>query len=342
MQSAIPDDQPQWDPMPRPAYPSLIKLHTFRILIAGLTMGLTTGLAGQSIAADDEKDHMDDRWIPSIAVTTGFTSQRFEGGVVSRIIVFGADSGVPVRPDTFGQQYLNAIHAGGQFELQTPALPIPHVRPRFFFGGEVHHVSSQIRKLALEREPRTELTEPNVTIPYGESAILGVGSQTTVDADNLQFGAHIGISFPVQIGDLQISIKPSARYLKQKLYFTGIVSGAERDQFAPPTDPTNHILTQGSDSLDVHAVGPGLEIEIDAGGVRSLGASIFVSGGAYRVLTEKNINFSSLGFGDNAPPFTAYRGTWTADIDPWIYRASVGLRIKWTGAGRGWLFGLDR
>ena len=325
--------------MSRPAYPASIKLNAARVLLLMIFVGHLPGVAFAGQA--DEKGEWDDRWIPSIAFTVGFTSQRFEGTAESNNVIIGIPTATETRPDAAGQQYLNAIHAGGVFELQTPPLPIAHLRPRIFFGGEIHNVSSQSRKIAREGNPQPVPEDPPGVNPFNEEAILGVGSQTTVDADNIQIGAHIGLSFPVQFGDWQVAIKPSARYLKQEVFITGIVSDGERNQFDPRSIPTNFILMRGSESLDIHAVGPALEIEIEAGGVRSLAASLFISGGAYRVLTDTSVDFSNLGFGSNPPPFTRYLGRWTAELDPWIYRASVGMRIKWTGAGRGWLLGLD-
>lgn len=303
-------------------------------------------LGGSATAADDARSEWeDDRWVPSLAVSMGFTSQQIEGSVQSKRTVIGFDI-FDVRDADYNQKYLNAIHAGGLFELQTPAVPIPYVHPRIFFGGEVYNVSSQRRSIAREGDPQPILGEPEGNGPFTALELLGRGSETTVDLDNIQFGAHIGVSFPVQVGDWRISIKPSARYLRQELQFRGIVSegrrGANDMDSVSRSIPTNRILLLGSEDTILHAVGPGLEIEIEAGGVRSLAASVFISGGAYRVLSDDEVNFSMTGRDSNGTGFTTYTGIWSADIDPWVYRASLGMRIKWTGAGRGWLLGLDR
>ena len=326
--------------MSRTAYRISIMLYAICFLLIIVVLG------GSATAADDKRSEwQDDRWVPSVAVALGFTSQRIEGSVESKRTVIGFDI-FDVRPSDFGEKHLNALHVGGQFEIQSPALPIPYVHPRFFFGGEVYNVSSQQRSIAREGDPQQELGLPDGNGPFTELELLGRGSETTVDMDNVQFGAHVGISFPVQIGDWRISIKPSARYLKQELQFRGIISqgrrGANETVSVPRSIPTNVVLLLGNEDTDLHAVGPGLEIEFEAGGVRSLTATVFISGGAYRVLSDDEITFTTTGRDSDGTAFTTYTGTWSADIDPWLYRATVGMRIKWTGAGRGWLFGLDR
>ena len=298
-------------------------------------------IAPVAIAADGGASGTnDDRWIPSLAMTLGFTSQRAEGSVDST-----RQSFIPpfptfeLRPSDTGEKYLNSPHVGGAFELQSPALPIPVVRPRFFFGGEIQHLSSQRRSIAREAQPEAALIEPEGTGDFRDVELLGLGSATEIDLENIQYGARIGISFPVQVGDWQISIKPSARYLNQELLFRGIVSEGIRIGDQPVGIPTNVILLQGSEKLDVHALGPGLEIEIETGGMRSLAASVFISGGAYRVLSDTEVSFTDTTFDSAGTPNT-YRGFWTSEVDDWIYRANVGMRIKWTGSRAGWLFGL--
>jgi hypothetical protein len=303
-------------------------------------------LGGSAIAADDARSEWnDDRWVPSVALSLGFTSQKFNGSVSSKRTVIGFDI-FDVRPSDQNQKYLNAIHVGGQFEMQSPAISIPYLHPRVIFGGEVYNVSSQSRSIAREGDPQQELGEPDGNNPFSALELLGRGSETTVDMENVQFGAHVGLSFPVQLGDWRVSIKPSARYLHQKLQFRGIVSEGSRgpsdEDSVPRSIPTNVVLLQGKEDSDLHAVGPGLEIEIAAGGVRNLAASVFISGGAYRVLSDQKIRFTDTGRDSDGTPFTTYTGMWEADIDDWLYRANIGFRIKWIGTGSGWLFGMDR
>jgi len=177
---------------------------------------------------------------------------------------------------------------------------------------------------------------------FVDLAVLGQGSTTESDADTAQYGAGIGLAFPVQIGEWRVSIKPSAQYLNQKFHFTGLISDANRPDKLTGHPPTRIVLITGKDTLEVHAVGPSLEIEVEAVQVSSFAASVFVSGGAYNVLSDRDVRFQSITNATGDPDDTGrFRGTWTAEIDPWIYRGTVGMRIKWLGVSPGWFGGMS-
>lgn len=330
--------------MLRIVYRTSIALNALNALCVWVAVALVAAVtAAMPASANDPSnalvDH--DRWIPSIGFAMGFTTQQQEGSA-STEIQQGFFGWAPYadRPPTEGDTGLNLLHVGGTFELQTPRLAPAEWSPRLFIGGEVLNVSSSRRSLAREGDPKTELIEPSGGGSFVDLAILGQGSTTESDAENVQYGAGIGFAFPAQIGEWRISIKPSAQYLHQEFHFTGLISDANRVDKLIGFPPTRVVLLTGDDSLDVHAVGPGLEIEIEAAQVRSIAASVFISGGAYNVLSDRNVRFQSVTTATGDPNDTRrFRGTWTAEIDPWIYRASVGMRIKWLGINPGWLGG---
>jgi hypothetical protein len=314
--------------MPRTVYRISIVLHALWLLAAGPVA-----------AADPPSSTRDDfdRWIPSVAVSMGFSTQLVKGSVDSsqQVAAFGQIFDVPIGERQFNdnQKNLNDMLIGGIVELQTPQLFRRKWSPRLFIGGEISHVSSQKRQIARDGDPSNLDNEPLGTT-FPDEAILGQGQATTADSDNVLYGASIGVLFPFEVRDWRISIKPQARYIHKKIDFAGVVLDAEREGF-PGDDPTLKVELFGDDSIDVDAVGPGLEIEIDAARVGSLAASIFISGGAYKVLSDRKTAFSTSGR-DNLDTGN-YRGDWAAKIDPWIYRASAGFRVKWLGFSSGWL-----
>jgi hypothetical protein len=293
---------------------------------------LASGPAGAADPSSDARDDFD-RWIPSLALSIGFTTQEHEG-TVNSFRVFPDFGGIPGREFAEGKNNLTNTQVGGSVELQTPQLLSYRWSPRIFIGGEILHVSAQQRPIAREGNPGT-LGDDGGDDDFPGDAILGQGSSTKSDADTVFYGASMGVSIPVQIGDWRILIKPSARYLNQELYFQGDVLDAERSGILGNRPPTQTIEIRGNDSLDVHAVGPGLEIEIDAARVGSIAASVFISGGAYNVLSDRKVAFSNR-VRDNLDTAT-YQGNWTAEIEPWIYRANLGFRVKWLGFSSGWL-----
>jgi len=315
-----------------------ILLNALCVLVAAATPASANDPANALI------DH--DRWIPSIGFAIGFTTQQQDGTVFTEHEVqcgFFCLEWVPYedRPFNEGDTAINLLHVGGTYELQTPRLLPMKWSPRLFIGGEVLNVSAAKKSLTREGDPKTSLIEPR---GEGESfvdlAILGQGSTLLSDSETVQYGAIIGLAFPIQIGEWRVSIKPSARYLNQEFTFTGLISDANRVDKLVGFPPTRVVLLTGSDSIDVHAVGPGLEIEVEAAQVEDFGISVFISGSAYNVLSDRHVRFQSITNATGDPKATRrFRGTWTAEINPWIYRARVGMRFKWLGASPGWLGG---
>lgn len=318
--------------MSRTVYRISIVLHAFWLLAANP--------AGAADPASGDRD-MFDRWTPSLAINIGFTTQEVRGSVESTefIPAFGSIFPVDLRPSDKSQQHFTTADVGGSIELQTPqllSLEILSFRlaPSLFIGGEILNVSAQSRPIAREGNPSELGDDPGDEV-FPEDAILGQGSMTESDMRNVMYGARIGISIPIQIGDWRVSIKPAARYLNQKYKFNGIALDANRGGLLGDLPPTSTVEMYGDDSLDVHAVGPGLEIEVDAVQIGSFAGSVFVSGGAYNVLSERKTKFfanarNSVDTRDNT-------AEWKAEIEPWIYRASAGFRIKWMGISSGWL-----
>jgi len=314
--------------MSRTVYRTSIVLHALWFLATS-----PAGAADPPSGASDDFD----RWIPSLGIVLGFTTQKHKGTVnaAQEVAAFGTIFDFPLgdRVPAKGQKNFTSLLVGGTAELQTPQLLPFKWSPRIFIGGEIVNVSAQTRTFAREGNP-SKLQEPDQAI-FPSNAILGQGSSTRSDADTVLYGASVGVSFPIQIGDWRVSIKPSARYLNQEFDFYGVVLNAERQGILDNLPPTQTVEIRARKSLDVHAVGPGLEIEIDAARVKSIAASVFISGGAYRVLSDRDTAFSKL-VEDNLQTGD-YRGDFTAKIDPWIYRASAGFRVKWLGFSSGWL-----
>ncbi len=308
--------------MPRRVYSISIVIHAFCVMAASASWA-----DGPSAGPSD-----DERWIPSWALVLGFTSQEQHGAIESNDfpLGFGFPFARELRPDVDSDNFLTLIHIGGSLALETPRLG--RFGPRLFVEGEVLNVSSQRRRLAGEGKPGP-IVEPVVPgNQFSDLGISGQGSEITSDARNVQYGASLGLSYPFRIGDLRFSIRPSARYLNQKFYFTGFLVDAFRP-FGP--GPTRVVSFRGSKSLDVHAVGPGLELELEVARMRSISGSFFVSGGAYRVLSDRDVTFRTRGR-DNLNVFDT-EVVWSAEIEPWIYRGSLGFRFRWLGIPPGWL-----
>ena len=279
-----------------------------------------------------------DRWVPSLSLTLGFSFHAMEGEVSSQDLTNGGDLRQTVDNDKVSRSPV----AGGRLGLLSPSLPIP-LKPRLFFEGEIAAVSNQKRRVAREGTPTGIVQpEPNIlgNFNFEESQIIGTGSVTQADIRNRQYGAAAGLFIPFEIGDWHLALKPGARYLRRTMEFDGRVIAARRFDRRDPAEDTQQIFLSGDDDLDINAIGPSLELEIDvARWWDNVGASLFVGGGAYRILGDRDVSFSDTKsvFNSSTGLFDTFRATFSSEVDPWIFHGSVGLRVRWQGFAPGWL-----
>jgi hypothetical protein len=158
--------------------------------------------------------------------------------------------------------------------------------------------------------------------------------------ETLTFGGNLGVAFPVRVRERRVQIKPSAAWISYAIKTSGTVVDAECE---PPTRCTDtggqtgllrETQLMGSDTQRFHAIGPGLEVEMETGRVGPLGTSVFVAGRAYRTLGDRKIEVETVQtYGDDGLPLAnqAVAARWESEAKPWMYRAGVGLRIQWLG-----------
>ena len=122
--------------------------------IIGAVVALWAFFPTASLAADggaleeSTQQEGEDRWVPSLAITSGVTVQKQLGGAGS----FIEDGFVPIRGLVIGDDIAVSPFVGGTLELMTPALPIP-TRPRLFVSGEILPSFASDRDLACEGDP---------------------------------------------------------------------------------------------------------------------------------------------------------------------------------------------
>ena len=133
----------------------------------------------------------EDRWVPSLAITSGITLQEQKGTADSVLIeeVSSPDPLlVPLQGFVNDKDDAVSPFVGGALEVMTPALPIP-TRPRLFLSGEILPTFASERNLAGEGDPDCvrgpEIGAPCATdevagersFGFGEVAANGVGNK---------------------------------------------------------------------------------------------------------------------------------------------------------------------
>jgi hypothetical protein len=306
--------------------------------LAGMAVAEPSGTADSQVWGSGEAQSRDESelWVPSLAITSGILVEDAEASVVSTL---RANEDPPFF-DGSGADTLIGPLVSGSLELMAPAWGDHWGRPRLFAHAGAGGNFAFERDVAKEGAPGTlELPDEGLLVPpVGEPGVVsGQGSTTSVQPRHLLLSAGGGIAFSFDAWGRRFRIKPSAEYLREEVEVTGVVSGATIDdpgKLPPnPRDPTfNFFNGSGSERQVFHGIGPGLEAEVDVARNGSLIVSVLVSGGAYRILGDRTVEFSAplvqTGSGSTivSPPQTA---TWKYKKDPWSYRAHVGIRLRW-------------
>ncbi len=311
-----------------------------------------------SLAADGEgpvRQEAEDRWVPSLAITAGATIQNQDGFVDSVVFESGSPTPVPLQGVVDGNDLVVSPFVGASLEVMAPAIPIP-TRPRPFLSGEILPTFGSDREVALDKDPAC-IRGPRTTDPcasdipedapldhtFAEVSANGQGTSTSTLVDTLAFGANLGVAFPFQFGKRQLRIKPSVGWITYKVEAEGLVVDAacnpasactEVDPVSGPNIPgflRETILTGGT-SQWFNGIGGGLDIEMDTVRYGPLGFSLLRGARPYRVLGDRTIAFgASESFADQLGMDVA-TAAWEVEVDPWLYRAHVGIRFQWLGS----------
>jgi hypothetical protein len=303
----------------------------------------------------------EDRWVPSLAITSGVTVQK-QNGTADSCLFPGNTSpdscntrGDPPDPAlrgfVDGDDLAVSPFVGGALELMTPALPIPG-RPRLFVSGEILPTFALDRDLAVEGDPGcVRGSKPDAgcaknegEATFKESDANGVGSRTSAQVDTLVYGASLGVAFPVRAGKRQLRIKPSVGWINYKLEAEALVVDAAcspEDQCTIVDNRLRERILTASGSQRFNGIGGGVDIEMDTGRFGPIGSSLFLGVRGYRILGDRSFSFgtvkdfpqtrtddgSEIVFG----PETDI-GRFEVKVDPWMFRGHLGIRFHWLGS----------
>jgi hypothetical protein len=256
-------------------------------------------------------------WVPSLAITSGILVEEDEDAEAAVVST--------VRPPASGKTTLIGPLVSGSLELMAPAWSDHWGRPRLFAHAGAGGNFAFERDVAKEGSPGTlKEPPPGLLVPPVDNpnVVSGQGSTTSVQPRKLLVSAGGGIAFSFDAWGRRFRIKPSAEYLREEVEVTGVVSAAT---IADRDIPSFNLFTLSESERQVfHGVGPGLELEADVARSGSLVWSVLMSGGAYRILGDRTVQFSAT---DDQTGIE--RATWTYKKDPWSYRAHVGIRLRW-------------
>jgi len=316
-----------------------MRRNTLFPLVASIALALLP--AGRLRAQVNDFDV--DGWTPGVALWGGMLFSEIDSSLAtSDVLGPGVDVGTPsqpIQPSESGRDLQPVPFVGTSLELMSPPLDEGmRARPRFFVHADFSLNFAQEDDIA-----RTDDAGPQISIPQSliegnvtriaADVLLGQGTRASVEIEPLSYGAGVGAAFEVQLFDQIIRIKPSIEYFSYEVQASGIVSRAVAtvSNLREPDDISDfrHILFESRRSKRFHGLGPGIEIETDAARVGSLVTSVFLSARAYSMFGNLEIRDNVFNTSDPDPLAQQENARFETEIDRWLYRGSVGVRLRW-------------
>lgn len=186
--------------------------------------------------------------------------------------------------------------------LSTPRLGSQPWAPRVFVSGELITFFGQERDVAKEGSPSAlALSEGSFNAgSVGADSLFGVGSKTSSEVDTFGFGARVGLAFPFEFRERRLWFKPSFGWMRYTVDVQGtLIAGIKDDPFPQGAGGNTgfgpgirgiSLGEKGSESFD--GIGPGIELELEAGRFGPIGVSLFASAEAYRTLGNRDVKLS--------------------------------------------------
>ena len=248
-------------------------------------------------------------------------------------------------------------YVGASIEVMTPGLKWGGNAVRLFMHGDVLPGFPFDRSIAKVGAPGPfdypkndppPLGDGRPWLTYTEDQVLGRGGVMRAELDSVVFGAGMGVVFGFKSGGRRWSIKPSIEWTHFEVSFSGQFDEVRLEyETLDPNLPGNvqncrpynltNCRTQVLDSVRMsegvkrsyNGIGPGIEFELEAARSGDFLFSIFVGGSAHRILEKRKVQLSASQPSSVEPQDDPYTATWSATLDPWFYRAGVGLRVRW-------------
>jgi len=295
-----------------------------------LAVSWLAGQAGADVGKERQVEESPN-WQPAFSFFSGLQASSGEAAAL------GPRSDPPGTPLSGDGDFIIG-YVGLDFEVSSPQLG-SRGAPRIFghFGPAISFDSPD--NVAGEGAPGGSMQVVNglgvIFYDTTVDVLPGQGTTVSVESEPLILAGGLGLSFDFKLLGRKMRVKPSAEWTWQKMTVSARLGYAEPNlpppssgcdaMATPPGCPT--LQTETSHSKGMHFVGPGLEVEVDAGRAGPLMMSLYASGRAYRVVSDREVNSSTsqlLSDGRGPVDLSA-----TFKIDPWLYRAAVGLRFRW-------------
>ena len=286
-------------------------------------------------AADETALDETERWVPSLAITSGIIAQGASATATNQAVddngqptdfkVLSWESGVggvdcnngilstapnscpvvidvayPFDPEgdgpARGSKLLFAPLVGANLEVMTPGLTQLPGRPRGFVQAGAEASFGFDYSVAKEGDLGDMGGSPK-GIPQQLNRVEGRGNGTFVEIASPLYFAGAGVALTAEVLGRRLRIKPSFEWMSQRIKVRGQTNFAvQLNGGRDATEiPYQFLYLNAQKKLRLHGIGPGLELEIDTVRLGPFVLALGVYGRAYHYLGRLNVSFGTSG-----------------------------------------------
>ncbi len=275
--------------------------------------------------APAERSALDRRWIPSASFYTA-------GLIDDRVARMESDTSPFKDGDSLGLLW----SVGGTADMASPVILDVPGKPRMFAHADVGFVYSLEDPVTSEGDPggTPRLVEGSNTA----EAIAGVGSSVRAEAKPLVLSGGIGSVFEFEVLDRALRIRPTLEWMYRRDTMKATLGGGESESPIPNetecVPDCRTVFIKHQTEKGYHSLGPGIEVETDAGRFGDFLLGFYGSFRAYYILGDRKAELQSRGswsrFDGQATTREDTVFVTRYEREPWHYRFGMGFRVLWS------------
>jgi len=262
-----------------------------------------------------------DNWAPAVSAF---------GGVITEMWDLRGDS--DARVPFSGDADSVSPFVGASVEIMTPAPFSSWGKPRLFVHGDIA-ISFDAGRNTAKEGSQGKVGIPIIDfdmdgMPDAQPSVMsatGTGSTARHEAEPLRLSAGLGVAFELELLGRNLRLRPSVEYQWQETETRLLVSDAESSG-GSLSCPCRVLQLAARETHIFHGIGPGLELELDAGRLGPFAMSVFGGVQGYRELGGRRVRMNVNDTFDDGKPANAEA---TFERNAWSFNGLAGLRFRW-------------
>lgn len=261
------------------------------------------------------------RWIPGLSLNTGFLVGQRDGLTESE------ERGSQVGDTTTFSGFL-----GARAEIQTPRIARIPTAPRIFARADVSYSLDNDEAITNEGDPGDPITNLDNRLGAGEPVlgVLGVGTTLRSQTEPLILSGALGMIFSKDIAGRTVRFRPSLEWMFLREELRLAFGDAESEGSDPiRCNPCRVTSSEIQTTKAYHSMGPGMELDVDAGRWGGFKVSLFTQFKVLRILGDRKVNLASTSSWFTREETVVNGQAVITSIDPAVGRADTTVRAKY-------------